>query len=265
MAFFSISLSFLSGRSLVAIACYFCLQSCGLLGLSNLPKTNTFCPTHLPHGIPVGTPATNDLICRDIYALSSNDETKFADWVAYRLDPSNLEDKGDTNRVWQADPDIDETATLEPDDYRDANAKLQTDRGHLAPLASFRGKNWQQVNYLSNITPQRSKLNRGAWRELEEYVRDLVAEKQEVYVITGTFYSDKLPMGTLPNADESHVIPSGYWKIVMYDGVMETYLFPQDFDGKLTFRDAETSLKQIENYTNTQFQFLRAHYEEIDF
>jgi hypothetical protein len=33
-------------------------------------------------GIPLGTPATNDLIIRDIYALSSNDSTKFADWVA---------------------------------------------------------------------------------------------------------------------------------------------------------------------------------------
>jgi endonuclease G len=37
---------------------------------------------HFFYGYPTGTPPTNDLIIRDDYALSSNDETKFADWVA---------------------------------------------------------------------------------------------------------------------------------------------------------------------------------------
>jgi len=36
-------------------------------------------------GCPMGTPPTNDLIIRDIYILCSNDETKFADWVAYKV------------------------------------------------------------------------------------------------------------------------------------------------------------------------------------
>ncbi|WP_075892090.1 DNA/RNA non-specific endonuclease [[Limnothrix rosea] IAM M-220] len=249
------------GNYAVAIAGLFLVQSCGILTLS---KTG-FCPTHLPLGVPEGTPATNDLICRDIYALSSNDDTKFADWVAYRLDPSNLEYTGETKRVWQADPDIDPEETLEPDDYKGAHDALKTDRGHLAPLGSFRGKNWQQVNYLSNITPQNSKLNRGEWRELEEYVRELVQEKQEVYIITGTFYNDALPMPALPGADEPHQIPSGYWKIVMYDNVMETYLFPQEFDTKLAFRDAETSLAEIESYSGLNFAFLGDRYTEIDF
>ena len=249
------------GKYFSAIATLLAIQSCGLLSL----ESASFCPTHLPLGVPEGTPATNDLICRDIYALSSNDNTKFADWVAYRLDPSNLEYTGETKRVWQADPDIAPAETLEPNDYKGAHDALKTDRGHLAPLGSFRGKNWQQVNYLSNITPQNSKLNRGEWRELEEYVRDLVQEKSEVYVITGTFYSDEFPMDALPGADEPHQIPSGYWKIVMYDNVMETYLFPQKFDTKLTFRDAETNLAQIEAYSGLNFRFLGDRYKEIDF
>ena len=37
-------------------------------------------------------------------------------------------------------------STLEPADYRVANAALQTDRGHQAPLASFTGTDhWQDV------------------------------------------------------------------------------------------------------------------------
>ena len=37
------------------------------------------------YGCPSGSPPTNDIIIRDIYILSSNDSTKFADWVAYRV------------------------------------------------------------------------------------------------------------------------------------------------------------------------------------
>src|SRR5690606_9298182 len=41
---------------------------------------------HFFYGRPRGTPYTNDLIIRDGYAMSSNDDTKLADWVAYRLE-----------------------------------------------------------------------------------------------------------------------------------------------------------------------------------
>ena len=37
------------------------------------------------YGCPSGSPATNDIIICDIYILSSNDSTKFADWVAYHV------------------------------------------------------------------------------------------------------------------------------------------------------------------------------------
>jgi len=45
---------------------------------------------HFFYGYPTGTPQSNDLIIRDIYALSSNDDTKLADWVAYRLDKETI-------------------------------------------------------------------------------------------------------------------------------------------------------------------------------
>ena len=37
------------------------------------------------YGCPSGSPVTNDIIICDIYILSSNDSTKFADWVAYHV------------------------------------------------------------------------------------------------------------------------------------------------------------------------------------
>ena len=40
---------------------------------------------HCLASCPSGAPATNTLLIREIYALSNNPETKFADWVAYRV------------------------------------------------------------------------------------------------------------------------------------------------------------------------------------
>ncbi len=161
---------------------------------------------HFLYGYPTGTPATNDLIIRDCYALSSNDSTKFADWVAYRLNsetifvPATITKEVRLERVWKADPWLDPDETLEPTDYKGAHAALKTDRGHQAPLASFKGTGcWAETNFLSNITPQKSALNQGPWRILEDKVRDLAA-KQTVYVITGPLYERE--MKRLPGADE---------------------------------------------------------------
>ena len=86
------------------------------------------------HGCPAGFPETNDVLVRPIYVLSSNDTTKFADWVAYRVTEVSI---GATReRRWKADPELAARETLEPDDNRRANAVLKTDCGHQAPLAS---------------------------------------------------------------------------------------------------------------------------------
>ena len=116
-------------------------------------------------------------------------------------------------RKWQADPWLDEQETLEPDDYKSAHESLKVDRGHQAPLASFKGTDdWQETNYLSNITPQKSELNQCPWEQLESKVRNL-AKANVVYVMTCPLYERN--MSSLSNADEPHKIPSGYWQIIL--------------------------------------------------
>ena len=167
---------------------------------------------HTLYGLPLGTPESNTLIARPIYCLSNNRETKFADWVAYRIDAQTMSGDSKTKRNWKADPNLAEDETLEPDDYKGAHATIHTDRGHQAPLASFKGTNyWHQTNYLSNITPQKSALNQGPWKQVEDEVRDLAA-KQPVYVMTGPLYERETE--ALPGANEPHRVPSGYWKII---------------------------------------------------
>ena len=129
----------------------FCVR--GLQAIANETQAlETHCK-HFIFGIPLGTPATNDLIIRDINAMSTNDDTKFVDWVAYRLDAETVTGDVETKRAWKPDPWLAKDETLEPNDYEGANKTLKTDRGHQAPLASFKGtKYWYQTNYLSNIT-----------------------------------------------------------------------------------------------------------------
>lgn len=187
---------------------------------------------HTLLGVPLGTPGANKLIVRPIYAMSNNSETKFADWVAYRLDSECVSGDVKTQRQWKADPALDDGETLEPSDYKGAPATLNIDRGHQAPLASFKGtKWWHQTNYLSNITPQRSDLNQGPWKLLEDAEREL-ARELVVYVITGPLYEREMP--NMPGADESHQVPSGYWKIIAIEGCGNTsiqlaaFIFDQD-------------------------------------
>ena len=116
---------------------------------------------HFIYGYPLGTVASNDLLIWDLYALSSNDQRKFADWVCYFLTEHETRGSLDLKRKWRNDPWLDSDETLEgmpssQDDYRGAYG-IGYDRGHQAPLASFKGSRFaSQVNYYSNITPQRS-------------------------------------------------------------------------------------------------------------
>jgi endonuclease G, mitochondrial len=192
--------------------------------LSSLPSFATNFPKleiHSDHwigGYPLGMPESNDLIIRRIYALSNNDKTKFADWVAYKLTPVEVMGILDLHRKWKADPMLDETETLEPkpkaeDDYKGANKAHDYDRGHQAPLGSFKGSLWaSETNFLSNITPQKADLNQGPWKNLEEAVRKFVKKGNTVWVMTGPIY--KTDIAPLPNANETHKVPSAYWKII---------------------------------------------------
>lgn len=213
--------------------------------------------SHCLRGCPAGGPPTNDVIVREIYVLSSNDETKFADWVAYRLTAETMAGSED-ERNFKKDPLLARDETLERADYTGAHDQLGTDRGHQAPLADFTGTDhWRDTNFLSNITPQSSDLNQGSWKRLEEAVRNLVTARGHatVFVMTGTLYERVMP--SLPGADEDHRIPSGYWKVVSVpaDARVEVagFVFDQDTDFDADFCDHLVLVREIEDRAELDF------------
>ena len=203
---------------------------------------------HCVAGCPTGVPSTNDLIVREIYALSSNDRKKLADWVAYRVTRTTIGVSDSLGRSWKADPFLAESETLEKEDYSKASEKYQYDKGHQAPLASFAGTVFRRAtNYLSNITPQKQDLNRGPWRHLESAVRDAAYDRRQLYVLTGPLY-DGTSMEGLPGADEPHVVPTGYWKVIAAEGGrISAFTFDQDTPRKAEYCDARVPLSEVES------------------
>ena len=198
------------------------------------------CPTGLNNG---------NTIERSIYTLKNNRYTKFADWVAYHVTTSTMSGPS-RSRSWKADPDLYSHYTLEPNDYTDAYATINTDRGHQVPLASFSNTDdWKLTNLLSNITPQSSALNQGPWVRLESAVRNHVGNGNDLYVVTGPLY--EYYFAELPQANEAHTIPSGYFKIVMQQTgstiKASAFIMEQTASRSDNFCNTEVSIDEVES------------------
>ena len=234
-------------------------MSAALLGLAMLLATSAAsaddAPLHTFHclfGCPVGAPANDDLVVREIYTLAANPLTRLSDWVAYRITPETIA-KSKT-RNWLADPWLATDETLAPDDYDGASDALRVDRGHQAPLAALSGTpTWPDANILSNITPQSSALNEGPWQRLEARETALVKKsKAPLYVLTGPLF-ERLMRG-LPAMHSLHRVPSGYWKVIATsDGRMSAFVFDQQAGRGDDYCAARTQLAEIELRSRLRF------------
>jgi DNA/RNA endonuclease G (NUC1) len=112
------------------------------------------------------------------------------------------------------------------------------DKGHMAPAAAFNCTKEmlkQTFSYL-NCALQHQDLNRGLWRLLEAYERDLASEG-EVFVSIRVHFdnSEVLPTGA--------TVPSGFTKKIYLDGkLFECYYFPNSKPTQGSFRDYKLSV-----------------------
>lgn len=204
-------------------------------------------------GCPTGAPTSNTVITRQAYSLSNNPDTKFADWVAYKITKATIGKTAD--RGWKQDPDLAPEDTLAPSDYDGAPATLKIDRGHQAPLASFTNTaDWKTLNYLSNITPQSTPLNQGPWEALESAERTLTKARgvSALYVITGTLYEK--PMRPMPNSKRQHKVPSAYWKVIALEegNTIRTAAFIMHQDAKRSddYCNSLVTIGEVEERSN---------------
>lgn len=98
------------------------------------------------------------------------------------------------------------------------------DKGHLAPAADFNCTTpmlYLTFSYL-NCCLQNQYLNRGVWRLLESYEREL-AKTKNVYVKIILVFDNKsikLPTGA--------TVPTGFYKYITVDGVTTKYYFKNE-------------------------------------
>jgi endonuclease G len=109
--------------------------------------------------------------------------------------------------------------TSNNDDY----INNEWDKGHLAPAATFnctRDMVRETFVYI-NCALQHEGLNRGPWKELEGFERDLAKIFDEVYVeITCHFSENSLVLPT------GATVPDGFTKNITFDDRVECFYFP---------------------------------------
>ena len=196
------------------------------------------------------------ILMHDIFVISFDLDKKFPTWTAYKLSPSFVWGKLKAERKYKEDPLLPSGSSLTYKDWRgasncDGNNKSGYDKAHLAPLGSFKSSlSAYQAQYLTNIVPQRRNLNQGAWRLLEEKVRAFVKRGNEVKILTGPLYREKIPPCWKAVQGKITQVPSHYWKLIAFKkGAKITVcsvLMPQNISKKENPLKYKYSLKQLE-------------------
>jgi endonuclease G len=202
--------------------------------------------THVYGGVPVAASPLRILTNRG-YVVGYDDTRATPAWVAYRM--------RDLPKLPPAPPRPDKFVT----DRRTA-ARVSShaysgsgyDRGHLAPnyaIATRYGAAAQEETFLmSNIVPQRHRLNAGLWRELEARIAtNYPARYEEVWVLTGPI------IGAQPRTLRGGIpIPEAFWLVVVdeHEGRLRTLAFIVPHEGAAaTAARYVTSIDEIERRT----------------
>jgi len=92
---------------------------------------------------------------------------------------------------------------------------ISFDRGHLVPANHMDSDKTAiyESNYMTNILPQASNMNRGAWLQSEELI-ECFREEEDLFVLGGAVYDESYDRYTW--FKESHNVdnPSFFWKII---------------------------------------------------
>ena len=161
------------------------------------------CPPYTDWGLPS---MNVDLLCRVGFAAGHDPDTKGPRWVIEQLTPAKLRGAALRKDNFRPDPDLQPGQRAELSDYTNSGF----DRGHMAAAADMA---WSQTAMderfmLSNIVPQSPSLNRGPWARLEDQVRDWVADRETLVVITGPVYRSNRSIG------RGVRVPDGLYKVV---------------------------------------------------
>jgi len=187
------------------------------------------------------------------FMLEYSEELKNPLWVIYKVTPQQFKSgkrPSGFSQDWRS------IASVSHQDYTHSGY----DRGHMAPnyvIASRYGRNAQKETFLmTNITPQKPKLNQKSWQRLEEVIaNDFSKWHDDFWVATGPIFS-KTPK-TLKNSDVK--VPTAFYKILIKPSTNETpakalaFIFPQNAKPKSSLMKFVTTIDEVEKQTGIDF------------
>lgn len=174
------------------------------------PSTKTFkipANTEIPR---LKEKRQEQVIKHEGYTVSYNSEYRIANWVAYELTATEAKSKKtERSNKFVSDPQV-KGATAMNEDY----TRSGYDRGHLAPAGDMKwsAKAMRESFYLSNICPQKPKLNRGIWKDLEEQCRLWALDNGSLLIVTGPVIT-----GDMKRLGKNKVaVPKSFYKVLCY-------------------------------------------------
>lgn len=232
-------------KAKIAVLLFFALLSSGVLADCDTDR--------YPYGVPTGLQDSTLTSCRVGYVVKFNPTCKIPEFSQERLTREMVEAEGYRSGSFKADPNIPKELQASDSDYY----KSGYDKGHLAPANDFEGSlDLMKDSFLySNAIPQAPSNNRGVWKRLENYTRDVAVKNHLVYVFTGAIVDPEHKfMGN------NVCVPTQLYKVIVNtaDHTSEAFLIPNT--NEATQSDLETfrvDQSLIESLTKINFTPLR--------
>ncbi len=165
---------------------------------------------------------------------------KYPVLVEWTVTRNKLECKNPVKRTdkFLPDPNIKKESDID-DDY----VKSGFDRGHISPAADARcnEKHMAESFYFTNMAPQYPGLNRGQWKNLEEWTRILAVENDSVIVKAGC-------VGVAQKMNRV-AVPTHCWKVIWVKGQSEAYVFPNVPERSNSFEMHKVPLDSVKKLT----------------
>ncbi|MCH9612662.1 MAG: hypothetical protein S4CHLAM102_11550 [Chlamydiia bacterium] len=214
-------------------------------------------------------PKTAILVEREDYAVEFDTARKVPNWTFEHLTKKSLakqmQKKG--GETFHADSHI-------PPHFQTSNIdfyKTGYDRGHMAAAANHAQSKrlYKETFYLSNVAPQEPGFNRFYWRSLEEYVRRLTKDYDDVYVVSGTTFlhkdrldsvGRKIRTITYEVIGKNQVsVPNAFYKVILAKSKKGTSLYqafclPNEYiEGDPPFEKYQIGIRELERLTGSSF------------
>lgn len=212
--------------------------------IDNVDVTNVNTFNYLP------TSTTKQVVKHHYYTLSYNEDKEQAEWVAYVLQPNQLQ-RIDRKRPFFIKDNKVKTQSADYHNYKNSGY----DKGHLCPAADrrFSKQAFNETFLTSNISPQNHQFNAGIWNRLEQKTRYWTKKYGTLYIVTGGVLTDN----NLPTIGREKVaVPKRFYKILLDYKQPKikaiAFLIPNK-DSDLPLYKFATSIDTIEQITGIDF------------